>query len=144
MRPANFPKRLGKTRQRGSALIIGIFVITVMFLLAAALIRMSNDGDEALTLEVWSTRALAAANSGADVAMGKLYPLNGGTSSCANVPASWNVPAVVGFHGCSVNLSCTDYVSDGEHQYRLVSRAVCESGALRVSRSVEVSARGVD
>lgn len=32
-------------RQAGSALVIGIFVITVMFLLAAALINIAEDAD---------------------------------------------------------------------------------------------------
>ncbi len=142
-----FPNRAGLAahrRQRGSALIVGIFVITVMFLLAAALIRISSDGDEALTLEVWGTRALAAANSGADVAMSKLFPLDGGASSCANVPAAWSVPNVIGFHGCAVNLSCNAFMVDGVTQYRIVSTAVCQSADLRVSRTVEVTARDVE
>lgn len=142
-----FPNRAGLAahrRQRGSALIVGIFVITVMFLLAAALIRISSDGDEALTLEVWGTRALAAANSGADVAMSKLFPLDNGASSCANVPAAWSVPNVVGFHGCAVSLSCNAFVVDGVTQYRIVSTAVCQSADLRVSRTVEVTARDVE
>lgn len=135
----NFPMR---SRQRGSVLIIGIFVITVMFLLAAALIRMVSDADEALTLEVWGTRALASANSGADAAMAKLFPINGGTPVC-NSSDSWTPPAVVGFHGCVVNLSCNSFSAEGVTQYLVVSRAFCESGDLRVSRSVEVTARAI-
>ncbi|WP_372871513.1 MSHA biogenesis protein MshP [Shewanella sp.] len=141
-----FPNRSGLAahrRQKGSVLIVGIFVITVMFLLAAALIRISSDGDEALTLEVWGTRALAAANSGADVAMAQLFPLGGGAASC-NASANWTPPAVVGFHGCAVTLSCNAYAVDGEIQYRIVSNAVCQSGDLRVSRAVEVTARDVE
>lgn len=141
-----FPNHAGMAahrRQKGSALIVGIFVITVMFLLAAALIRISSDGDEALTLEVWGTRALAAANSGADVAMAKLFPIDGSAPVC-NIADSWTPPNVVGFHGCAVALSCSSYVVDGVVQYRIVSNGVCESGELRVSRAVEVNAREVD
>lgn len=135
----NFPMR---SRQRGSVLIVGIFVITVMFLLAAALIRMVSDADEALTLEVWGARALASANSGADAAMAKLFPISGGAPVC-NSSDSWTPPAVVGFHGCVVNLSCNSFSAEGVTQYLVVSRAHCESGDLRVSRSVEVSARAI-
>ena len=54
------------SKQNGSALVIGVFIITVMFLLAAALINVLNDADQQISVEVWGTRALAAANSGAD------------------------------------------------------------------------------
>ncbi|EGM68722.1 MSHA biogenesis protein MshP [Shewanella sp. HN-41] len=45
--------------QGGSALIIGIFVITVMFLLASALINIVEDADTGLTQEVWGTRGIS-------------------------------------------------------------------------------------
>jgi len=132
-------------RQAGSALVIGIFVITVMFLLAAALINIVEDADTGLTQEVWGTRALAAANSGADAALAQLFPLNAAANvipTCASVSSSWTPPDVVGFHACSVSLSCTSYAAGTVTQYRINSKAVCESGDTRVSRQVEVEARG--
>lgn len=133
------------TQQRGSALIIGIFVITVMFLLASALINIVEDADTGLTQEVWGTRALAAANSGADAALAQLFPLNGSVGVCL-ASSSWTPPNVVGFHACSVTLRCTTYAvdtgTDVVTQYRVNSTAVCESGEIRVSRQVEVEARG--
>lgn len=128
-------------KQSGSALIIGIFVITVMFLLAAALINIVQDGDEGVNQEVWGTRALAAANSGADAALASLFPLTGGIGTCA-AASTWTPPDVVGFHACRVNRSCTAYTVDALTQYRITSQAICESGDLRVSRQVEVEARG--
>lgn len=127
-------------RQGGSALIIGIFVITVMFLLASALINIVEDADTGLTQEVWGTRALAAANSGADAALAQLFPLNGAVGVCS-ANSTWTPPAVVGFHACSVTLSCSAYLVDAITQYRINSTAVCESGDTRVSRQVEVEAR---
>ncbi|MGI2081357.1 hypothetical protein [Shewanella putrefaciens] len=129
------------TRQRGSALIIGIFVITVMFLLASALINIVEDADTGLTQEVWGARALAAANSGADAALAQLFPLNGSVGVCL-ASSSWTPPNVVGFHACRVELSCKAYAVDTVTQYRINSKAVCESGEIRVSRQVEVEARG--
>ncbi|MCS6119477.1 MSHA biogenesis protein MshP [Shewanella baltica] len=132
-------------RQRGSALIIGVFVITVMFLLASALINIVEDGDVGLTQEVWGTRALAAANSGADAALAQLFPLNAAanaTATCTSVSSSWAPPDVVGFHACSVTLQCTRYFVGSVFQYHIKSQAVCESGDTRVSRQVEVEARG--
>ncbi|MEJ6520029.1 MSHA biogenesis protein MshP [Shewanella bicestrii] len=132
-------------RQGGSALIIGIFVITVMFLLAAALINIVEDADTGLTQEVWGTRALAAANSGADAALAQLFPLNApanATATCTSVTSSWTPPNVVGFHACSVSLSCASYSVGAVTQFRINSKAVCESGDTLVSRQVEVEARG--
>ncbi|PIW60023.1 MAG: MSHA biogenesis protein MshP [Shewanella sp. CG12_big_fil_rev_8_21_14_0_65_47_15] len=129
-----------RSHQGGSALIIGIFVITVMFLLAAALINIVEDADTGLTQEVWGTRALAAANSGADAALALLFPLNGAVGVCS-ANSTWTPPAVVGFHACNVTLSCTAYSVGSVTQYRITSQAVCESGDTRVSRQVEVEAR---
>lgn len=129
------------THQGGSALIIGIFVITVMFLLASALINIVEDADTGLTQEVWGTRALAAANSGADAALAQLFPLSGAVGVCS-ANSTWTPPDVVGFHACSVTLSCTAYQVGAVTQYRIKSQAVCESGDTRVSRQVEVEARG--
>lgn len=142
------------TRQKGSSLVIGIFVITVMFLLAATLIRVMNDADEQVTLEVWGVRALATANSGADVAMARLFPLDGSAGICV-ANSTWTPNAsLVGFHGCGdVALTCNSFVVDGVTQYRITSSATCSAGqcdggatdsttCLRVSRTVEVEARG--
>jgi MSHA biogenesis protein MshP len=135
----NMPRRQG-----GSALIMAIFVITVMFLLASALINIVKDGDDAFNQEVWGTRALASANSGADAALARLFPLAGGVATCAAVTTMpWIPPAgEVGFSGCTVTLGCTEYVAGIETQYRIRSEAICESGSMRVRRQVEVEARG--
>ena len=138
---SSLPKASLPAQQRGSALIIGVFVITVMFLLASALINIVQDSDTALTQEVWGTRAFAAANSGADAALAQLFPLNGAVGICL-ATSTWNLPNVTGFHACSVTLTCTAYAVDAVTQYRINSKAICESGETRVSRQVEVEARG--
>jgi len=148
-----------QAKQQGSALVIGIFVITVMFLMSAALINVLEDADEQVSLEVWGTRALFAANSGADRALSQLFPLtatDASAASCTNVSAKWeNQPSVPGFHGCSVALTCaTNTVSTGNpvttvNSYRITSTATCKTGdckgddssCLRVNRQVEVEAR---
>ncbi|WP_179025801.1 MSHA biogenesis protein MshP [Shewanella sp. Scap07] len=134
--------------QRGSALVIGIFIITVMFLMSATLINVVRDADEQVNLEVWGTRALAAANSGADFALSQLLPIDGSTGACA-LNQTWTPPNEVGFANCSVTYSCVVQNFDSQTQYRITSRASCESSGcasgaedcLRVSREVEVQAR---
>ncbi|ACA88656.1 hypothetical protein [Shewanella woodyi] len=145
------------SRQSGSALIIGIFVITVMFLMATALLNVLEDADEQVNLEVWGTRAFAAANSGADRALSQLFPLtatDNTATSCTNVTSSWNIgndnPTLVGFHACSIVITCDDTNTiNTVTQYLITSTATCQTGdcasndgnCLRVSRSVEVEAR---
>jgi MSHA biogenesis protein MshP len=148
-----YPKlRLSQHSQQGSALIIGIFVLTVMFIIAASLIRIVGDADESVNQEVWGTRALFSANSGADAALAQLFPVDGSAATCTNVSSSWTPPTgLVGFHNCTVSVSCNTAAADGEIQYRINSLAVCETGnctgnsnssrCLRVSRQVEVEAR---
>ncbi|RTR31366.1 MSHA biogenesis protein MshP [Shewanella atlantica] len=139
-------------REQGSALVIGIFVITVMFLMSAALINVLEDADKQVSLEVWGTRALFAANSGADNALAELFPLtatDATAASCTNVKAKWSPPSVPGFHGCEVVLTCVINTVGSVNSYRITSTATCETGnctgddssCLRVNRRVEVEAR---
>ncbi|MEZ8186636.1 MSHA biogenesis protein MshP [Shewanella sp. 5S214] len=149
-----YPKlKLPQHSQQGSALIIGIFVLTVMFLLAASLIRIVGDADESVNMEVWGTRALFSANSGADAALSQLFPLSGVNGSCSNVSSTWSPPTGGnGFHNCTVLVNCNATTVASITQYRINSLAVCETGncagnsdsstCLRVSRQVEVEARG--
>lgn len=150
------------TKQRGSALIIGVFIITVMFLLAATLINVLDDADQQITLEVWGTRAFAAANSGADRALAELFPVDQvGVGICnANTDEKrWEIGSdtgLVGFHGCSVVISCnavtTTTLPINMTQYLITSTATCSTGqcdlvtdsdasCIRVNRTVEVEAR---
>ncbi|MGS0682583.1 MSHA biogenesis protein MshP [Shewanella sp. 125m-7] len=150
------------SRQRGSALVIGVFIITVMFLLAATLINVLDDADQDISLEVWGTRAFAAANTGADSALATLFPVDGSNGSC-NTQAPWNTPwhigtatGLVGFNGCSVVMTCsaitTNLAQNNMTQYLITSTATCSTGqcdsgtdsdvsCIRVSRQVEVEAR---
>ncbi|MCL1139319.1 MSHA biogenesis protein MshP [Shewanella pneumatophori] len=152
------PSRNNFTRQRGSALVIGVFIITVMFLLAATLINVLNDADQQISVEVWGTRALAAANSGADRSLATLFPVDGSSGSC-NAQTTWNIGSdtgLVGFHSCQVIMTCsevaTTYLTNNVTQYLISSSATCSSGdcdsggtsdtsCIRVSRQVEVEAR---
>jgi len=147
-RPSTSQMNIGFAKQQGSALVIGIFVITVMFLMAAALVNILNDADEQVNLEVLGTRAFATANSGADAALSQLFPLSGLPADrvCA-ANSSWTPPDLVGFHGCTVALTCKATTFSGVTQYLITSEATCAVGncdgdsCIRVNRKVEVEAR---
>ncbi|MFQ6371850.1 MSHA biogenesis protein MshP [Shewanella sp. YIC-542] len=136
-------------RQRGSALVIAIFVIVIMSLLASVLLRLSSNADEGVNQEVWSLRAFNAANSGADAALARLFPLDGTTAGCSAVGNEWTPPDVAGFSSCRVSLQCNSLSVGDDTVYTVRSAAICETGncdagtvsCLRVSRTVEVEAR---
>ncbi|GLP97374.1 MSHA biogenesis protein MshP [Paraferrimonas sedimenticola] len=132
--------------------MVAIFVITVMALLASALLRVVEDSSEAVTIEVWGTRALAAANSAADRGLSQLFPIAGGVAGCAVVAPSWDIgtdTGLVGFHGCQVTIGCTQQTINTVSEFRINANAVCSSAdcnssggsCIRVSRQVEVGAR---
>ena len=58
--------RSAGTTQRGFALVSGIFLITILFLLSAWLIGFRVQQDSSLTLDALGTRAYAAARAGAE------------------------------------------------------------------------------
>ena len=68
------------SRQRGSALVISLFIITVMGAFAAAMIRIDWSGQDTTAREVFSIRAWYAAHSGNEIVLGKLFPLGQTTS----------------------------------------------------------------
>ncbi len=137
-----FPSRnyhcYAQKHQGGSALVIAIFVILVMSLLAVTLLRVGGDADEGVNLEVWGLRALNAANSGADAALARLFPLSGGTAGCAAVGSSWTAPDVTGFHGCNVQLSCETLSQDTS---RSVPSCIVSAARLYARAAVVVWAR---
>ncbi|MFM5193330.1 MSHA biogenesis protein MshP [Aeromonas media] len=106
------PRRLAP--QRGSAIMIALFVIVIMALLAAAMGRFLVDSGEKNTVEVRGVRALMAAQSGLEIALYRLYP-NGQwlarVSSCTDIekpkPSLMLSFPDAGLVGCKANISCT-------------------------------------
>ena len=144
-------KRL--SAQRGSAIVMALFILVVLSLLAVPLMRLLADANRSITVEVYGTRAFLAAQSGLELGLVSLFPLdNGMGAGCLAVPASDGdrFKAQAGFVNCRVTLSCTEQVAPAPyHQthYRIRSTAVCESGSNvdsgRVARTLEVEARGI-
>ncbi|HBY85826.1 MAG TPA: type II secretory pathway component, partial [Colwellia sp.] len=61
--------------QRGSALVLALFIIVVTTLLGAALVRMISANSETIAYEVIGTRAYQAAQAGAQRKLSELFPL---------------------------------------------------------------------
>ncbi|WP_088329521.1 hypothetical protein [Lacimicrobium sp. SS2-24] len=139
--------------QRGSMLIISLFVIVVMALLVLTLNRLLSASSDTLIFEVYGLRAHQAAKTGLEVKLGEVFPLcPPGSVNQVCVDGSKNEPNACdattqlslttgGLQGCSVNSSCTATVTAGTAYYEVTSTATCEAGDIVTSRTVTLNAR---
>ncbi|MFQ2701634.1 MSHA biogenesis protein MshP [Aeromonas caviae] len=97
------PRRL--VHQRGSAIMVALFVVVIMALLAAAMGRFLVDSGEKHGVEVRGVRALMAAQSGLEIALYRLYP-SGQWQGQACSPLTFTFTEV-GLAGCQASVSCT-------------------------------------
>ncbi|MCC5826039.1 type II secretory pathway component [Alkalimonas sp.] len=97
-------------QHQGSALVVAIFVIVVIFGLLLAMSRILLSSSESVVYEVLGTRALLAAQSGLELAATQLFPLEQETASCAAVSAQFILTGH-GLSNCRVRLSCSASVS---------------------------------
>ncbi|GKR03557.1 pilus assembly PilX family protein [Aeromonas caviae] len=126
--------------QRGSALMIALFVIVIMALLAAAMGRFLVDSGEKNTVEVRGVRALMAAQSGLEIAFYRLFSGGAGGLQCTAsnppiVPISFPTdPAYSGLVDCQARLTCTTVVVTVAGQtrtgYRFSSEGLCGDADL--------------
>ena len=144
----------GLKQQQGSMLIVAIFVITVMVFIAVALQDVFEKAAKSVAYEVFGARALSAANTGAEVALQKIFYLNGEQALVFN-NASPNVATLIlnstGFKSamfnCEVEVTIerfdvTDvtFFYDYTH-YRIESTATCVAGRFTTVRTIAVEGR---
>ena len=142
------PKRGGlhcvsRRAQAGSSLVMAIFIIVLMSILLLALGRQLISASTSVSIEVQGNRAFNAAQSGLQLGLAQLFPLNT-TASCAAVAASFsfNQP---GLQSCTATLSCLqvnnpDDPTPSRPLFRLTSAGRCEAGEIRSSRVVVMEA----
>lgn len=139
-----------KSKQQGSALVIAIFVIIVLSVLGAGLVKMLDSSQEGVAYEVLGTRAYTAAQSGLQWQLGEIFPLNSAALACQNPadidsskPSFTNAP---GLAQCSIKVTCTDFVRVGDsiRYYVVSSTGECALDGEVTSRTVEVDARSLE
>jgi MSHA biogenesis protein MshP len=134
---------LNYQKQRGSALVIAVFVIVVMLALVVGLSRLLISSSETVVYEVQGTRALFAAQSGLDIALTQLFPLNDTAAGCGAVTTlrSFNADSL---QSCSVSISCTPFTNaapDSITLFQLSSTAECTAGGFQTRRTVQIEVR---
>ncbi|SDI39990.1 MSHA biogenesis protein MshP [Ferrimonas sediminum] len=138
------------SRQRGSTLIIALFVIVVMLMLGVALMQMLENQDDQMLLEVNGSRTWAAGQSGLDWGLARV--LNRGAevaaTACTNAAGTLTpgagLPNNGGFPGCRVEVACTHmaFMVDGvaRNRFMITADASCGPTGLTVNRSFESQA----
>lgn len=116
----------GPKAQRGASLIMVLFLLVVVSLLVAAMARLNEGGSNAVSMEIQSTRALFAAESGAQSAAMRLFPIGGAAPGCAAVTATPPIAFPAGGLGnCSATLTCNSVVVGNRTVYTVTSEGRC-------------------
>lgn len=144
-----------RKQQQGSALMIAIFIIVVMSVVGAAMVRLLNDSATGAVTEVYGARAFHSAQSGVEIFLTELFPLNE-TSAASICPArdenihikslapissySFNT---AGLANCNVQVRCDslDVTPFLGHHFRILSTGQCTVGDQVFSRQLLVEAR---
>lgn len=133
--------------QRGSSLVIAIFIIVVLSALGAALVNMLDSSQESVAYEVLGTRAYTAAQSGLQWQLAEIFPLSSNGMSCksqadinSTAPTFLNVK---GLAQCNVSVTCTDFERESIRYYSITSTGECTIDGEVTSRTVAVEARSL-
>lgn len=120
--------------QQGLGLISAIFVIVIIALLVAAMSKVMTIGQGYRSQEALATRALLAAQTGAELHLSELlHPDNG--NSCGNTTRSL---VVDGLQDCNYQASCAVVTISGQNFYTINSVGRCGSGVDSATRTVKV------
>jgi MSHA biogenesis protein MshP len=132
------------TKQKGSAIVIAIFVIVVMALLGAGLVKILASSAESVAYEVIGTRAYAAAQTGAQWQLLEVFPHDTDTiTACQSTITEPDFSNVEGLDNCYATVECDDDEFDGTTYYIIKSIGKCEVGGVITSRTVEIDARSL-
>ncbi len=126
------------SRQRGISLILVLFLLIVVSLLAVAMARLNRGGSDAVSLEIQSTRALLAAESGAQIAAMRIFPINGGALSACPFGNLNQGFTTAGLNGCSANIECRHVSTAGRTLFTVRSEGICGSGNDRARRQITI------
>lgn len=133
--PISLTKR---STQRGSMLVIALFVIIVLALLGLTMTRLLSSSSETIIYEVLGQRAINAARAGVECAVADEFG-----AGCSN-PTFKEFSGVVGLEGCSYEVTpVSKSIEDGAKNFTYwtySSTGQCTAGKINVTRFVYVDA----
>lgn len=140
LKSAPIPHTTTMQKQRGSMLVIALFVIILLAVLSLAMLRMLAASADSVVSEVYGQRALNAARSGVERSIAAAFPITG-TSNCSASEA-FTFTNTPGLLNCGYESRCSVVTvnDDGdEYQYyRFTAQGSCVAGDTVVSRNVSV------
>ena len=118
--------------EKGSALVMVIFIIVVLALLLAALAYITAQSNQNSAYQIASTRAYWAAQSGAEWGTYQIVPATGSAASqCFSPnPARPGIGSIPGLGGCSATVACSSASTASTTSYQITSQGACPSGNL--------------
>lgn len=124
-------------QQRGSALMIAVFVLLLSGAVLWALLQLTVSSSTGLIYEVQGQRSYQLAKARLEHALVQLYPLNSSAQQCSVLTAPASALYSGDWQGCSSQLQCSEATIDGQRWFYLVSTGSCGEGDLITSRMVE-------
>lgn len=128
-------------KQQGVSLVIAVFIILIVSMLGAAMITVLSQGSELVARDVLSTRALFAAESGAERMLNQVYSVPDDCS--ANPVNNWTFNGgadAAGLISCRSMASCTSELVNGIRIFTINSDGECGSADVIAHRVVTVRA----
>ncbi len=131
-------------KQRGSGIMMAVFIILFFTAMAAAIVKLQTASSDSVVVEVYSARALMAANSAAGAKLSEIFPISG-AGSCSNTPNLGFSGA--GLENCSAAITCNSITdpASGITIYRVQSSGSClfDNDTRSTARTVMIEARGI-
>jgi MSHA biogenesis protein MshP len=137
------PKNTGSKRQKGSSILIALFIMVVVMLLGTSLGNMIQSSSDTIASQVNGTRALSVANIGAERRLNELFPItfNLIASRCDDTLTYDNIGGgnVKGIMTCYVVVKCSDFKLFDVVYYHIESTGTCGIN----SRTIIVDAKSL-
>lgn len=132
------PESIGY-KQRGFGLPATIFIIVILAMIILAMSDLNQASSRAFSQDYQSQRAFYAAESGAQVALNRIFL---GGIACTDPMNSINFgDGVAGLAQCAVALECEPVLVSSVTYYTVTSTGTCGTGDDIAQRQIQVRAR---
>lgn len=133
------------SKQRGSLLIMALFIIIVLSLLAGAMIKITSNSSASVANEVYGLRAQQSANAGIQSLISQSFPVGSTPQVCqATITSPSSFSNIPGLKKCQYTARCQSediqYLGSDYRHYKFTSTGVCDLQDELFSRTIAVDA----
>lgn len=130
-----------RSRNNGSALILTIFVITIIGFLALMVTKNQQKMSTHIVTSIMGARTNIAAQSGIQLSLSEFYATET-TDRCTNIQSPYTFSGV-GLSQCTASVICHTIgkLDSGITVNQLISTARCQFGTTTLQRIIEVGVR---